>query len=472
MKVFINGEGFVGDHEQNLVYNGMDTQLTFEVFNQLSKQLDGDTGRIYRFEKLMLGPVMTMMRRGIKIDMEARGARSDELSRKIRKVEALLYSLLNAVFDYEHEADGRFINSPARLNTLFFDWLSIPKKGFSSDRESLEKIQRDYARAKPFCSLILKARDYQKQLEVMNKTLSPTLRWAASYNIAGTETGRWSSSEHPMKHSSNAQNIDPDMRDIFIADPGYTLVYVDLKGAEAKGVGYISGDANYIKAVESEDVHTMVAAMVFGIPPVIDAAEKEYYNGFSYRDMAKRCAHGSNYMGKPQNMARILKLDPKVVEHFQYKYFKQFPGIRTWHQETVDQIQKESRIFTPLGRRRIFWERSWEESTWREAVAYVPQSVIADITNIGIYKIWYRLEGNPHLQLLANIHDGILMQVKTECLKEVIEEVLKLTEVVVPVRGRLLIIPNDVKIGMNWREFDKKKGINPNGLKKYEVPIH
>ncbi len=132
----------------------------------------------------------------------------------------------------------------------------------------------------------------------------------AAYNIAGTDTGRWSSSDHPLRHSANVQNIDPSLRQVFIAEPEHYLVYCDLAGAEARAVAYLSQDENYIKAVEESDVHSQVASMVFGVPPdrgKESGVDREFYRGFSYRDIAKRLTHGTNYYGSAGTLPKPRK---------------------------------------------------------------------------------------------------------------------------------------------------------------------
>src|SRR3990167_5796637 len=52
------------------IYNGYDCAITSEISPVLDSRLDPETTqRTYNFERAMLGPAITMMRRGIKIDI-------------------------------------------------------------------------------------------------------------------------------------------------------------------------------------------------------------------------------------------------------------------------------------------------------------------------------------------------------------------------------------------------------------------
>lgn len=493
------------DYEaQACIYNGFDALLTVEIFDKLQPQASRrpEVEATYEFERSLLGPVLTMVRRGILVDatlrhqvvhgipeavdplvrlgLEGRIRTLGGMAKEIRKgkgkwvvvdEDAPLQRMAKAVW-------GKPINyhSEKQLKEFFYDALAIApvvvmQKGvrkISCGREAMEKIDKGYVRGIPFAKAILRLRDLEKQRDVLTKGLSPQGRWAASYNIGGTETGRWSSSDNPLGHSASIQNIDPVVRPTFVADPGYVLVNCDLQGAEARAVAYLAGDEEYIEAVESQDCHTLVASLVWGIANTKEASSVEFYRGFTYRELAKRGQHGSNYMAKPPTMARILRIPLKLAEEFQSKYFGRFKRLRAWHQHTATMLQTTGVITTPFGRRRQFWGRLTDDATLREAIAYVPQSMIGDITARGILNIWRTLE--PKVQLLANGHDAVLMQVPTQALDEMVPRVLECLKVPVQVTDpqgitRTLVIPSGCEVGFNWGKATKD---NPRGMRKYE----
>jgi len=75
----------------------------------------------------------------------------------------------------------------------------------------------------------------------------------------------------------------------------------------------------------------MVASMVFGFPPDRELAEREYYRGYSYRDITKRAPTAATTDGKPDTLAQQMKVETAVAEAFQAQYFRRFPGISDWH---------------------------------------------------------------------------------------------------------------------------------------------
>jgi DNA polymerase I-like protein with 3'-5' exonuclease and polymerase domains len=161
--------------------------------------------------------------------------------------------------------------------------------------------------------------------------------------VAGTETGRWSSKESPWQTGTNLQNITKDLRAMFIPDRGRTMFYADLQAAESRATAYLSGDQNYIDAVESSDLHTEVAKMVWPNMGWTEdqeqnraLAEQPYFGNFSYRDVCKRAGHGTNYGASANTVARHTKIKVAHATRFQLLYFGgivPLTSLERWHKQ-------------------------------------------------------------------------------------------------------------------------------------------
>lgn len=473
------------------IYNALDSCLTLEVFHALEPQLTPATRRVYDFERALQGPVMEMMLRGVLIDKISCSQEISTYSAKRARLQQMLDRLALAVW-------GKALNpnSPKQLQDFFYGALGLPpvvsfKKGVrkvSTDRASLEKLSA-YLYARPFVNIILALRDCTKTLSVLSSGVDPDGRIRASYNIAGTETGRMSSSENAFGTGTNLQNITEKLRGIFIADSGMKLAYCDLEQAESRAVGMICwslfGDSAYIDACEGGDLHTLVCKMVWeqlqaqhelcddegkllcpagtrwGVSAKLDKtlAKQPFYRDFSYRDMAKRGGHGTNYGGRPATMAKHLKVEERLVADFQRKYFSAFPGIPRWHKEVVKKIQLEGQITTFMGRVRTFFGRQSDDSTIREGIAFEPQSVVADIEDLGIWRLWKHL--GTRIQILGQIHDAVLFQYPAHEEDEIIPRALELLRTTFTIAGREFSIPVEAMTGWNWEKHHQH---NPDGL--------
>ena len=507
-----------GSEEKLWAYNAYDCCITRELWDTIDPMLDATTRHTYNFERGMIGPAMTMMRRGLRVDIGERDSRLQSLTPLRAKLIKLLDTYANAIWDKEINH-----NSPLQLKKFLYECLGLPKtvkrdKGkekISTDREALEGLRNKYPRARPVVDCILALRDVDKKVSVLNSEVDPfDGRMRTSYNVAGTETGRWSSSQSAFWNGTNMQNVTAELREIFIADEGYKLFYADLDQAESRVVAYITGDKGYINACESGDLHTTVVKMVWpDLPwtgdPVADRAiaDRKYYLHFSYRDMCKRAGHGTNYGLQAHSLQRHLKIELRYAYRFQLMYYggaigyttlaryhKQdsgagfdrmieegevlgvapkldeidkrrvkvtgaFPGIRGWHDTVAEKLQTTGEMITPLGRRRQFWGRLNDATTLREAIAFEPQSTVGDLLNIGLYRIWDELE--PRVQILGQVHDAVLGQAREETFDKDMQSVLDCMHNPIIINGRSMVIPTSAEVGHSWSK-DMEKWSNEN----------
>lgn len=464
----------ISHQEREWVYNGLDCAITAEVLDQLLPQLDNSTSATYRFSKDLQGPCLEMRLRGVLIDQARKEQVIDEYYTTLEKLENQLEKIVG---------DGCGLwqfnwRSPRDLHTLFYDVLEIPpikKRGKPVvDRGALERLE-NYFSAGMIVRHLLLMRDLQKKISMLRTEIDPDGRIRTSYNIAGTTTGRLSSSFSEFGTGTNLQNIEESLRSMFIADPGCKLAYIDAEQGESRVVGAIEGnlfsDWRYLDACEGGDLHTSVAKLVWpkdlpwtgNITQDRQLAEQVYYRHYDRRFMCKKIGHGTNYGGKPKTLAAQAKVEQGLIEDFQPKYFKAFPAHLRWHEHVKRELAEFGNLTTLTGRKRWFFGRRNDDATIREAIAYNPQGSLADILNSGMLNVWK----NRSCTLLMQIHDAILIQYPEEREDEVIPLVLEQLRFPIQLEsGREFIIPYGVATGWNWGKWEEGK--NPDGLKGYK----
>ena len=481
------------DDSSTQIYNGMDCCLTYEINDALYK-LGHNDHLIYDFERALQAPALEMMQRGFKVDSNAQQIAVGNTHRKLDACEKILQQLSRAVWDRDVNP-----NSGKQLKELFYDTMRLPpikqwSKGVTKipmDRKTLEKLEA-YFYARPIVNAVLLHRDLTKTLQVLETEIDSDWRWRTSYNIAGTTTGRWSSSKSPTGTGGNAQNVTDELRRIFIPDEGYKLAGLDLEQAEAREVGWfcgtILGDWSYLDMIEAGDPHTYVARMCWpelpwngDIRKDRKIAERKFYRHFTYRDATKRLSHGSNYLGLPPTMAGHTKIPLAIVQRFQQRYFESFPCIPRMHQWVAREIQTTGFLVTSFGRRRDFFDRTNADETIRGAVAYLFQSATGDRLNLALWRIWKHM--GTRVQLLAQLHDAVYFQYRIDDNeRDVIEQAQKLMLVNMSHKLpngniRNYTIPSDAQVGFNWahryrlREDGTPEDWNPKGLDKYRYEI-
>jgi DNA polymerase-1 len=488
------------------IYNGLDVCVTAEVYNTLMAQLDTEPPNVratYETALAKMAPIMEMSLRGTLIDEEARQFSIRDLEADLKSLDIKFQRIMVEVF-------GGVLNwrSPLQLKNLFYGMLGlkeIKKRNaqgvFAStvNREALEYFDI-YLYAKPLARLILAMRDIHKQVGFLKTEIDRDQRIRTTYNIAGTNTGRLASSMSEFGTGTNLQNVNRKLRYPFTADEGMLMVNVDLEQADGRNVGAIchnifyEADAKaicrllelpswngpegpefasaFLNACESGDLHTSVCKMTW---PELDWPDdpkswKKFCDGLiahgqdSYRQLAKKLGHGTNYYGTPRTMAKHAHVPTKLIEDFQHRYFTQFPAIKAWHSYTITEIQTHGTLTTPFGRRRMFFGRGNDASTWRKSIAYCPQSMTGEQIDRGLLQIWRKY---PQVQLLNQVHDSILFQVPFRQAEYLIPQVLKTMEVTIELKGgRPFTVPLEAATGWNWGYADKE-GNNKYGLKKW-----
>lgn len=471
------------------VYNGLDSCLTLEIFEALASNSNNP---IYAFERALQAPALDMMLRGWKVDRGAAIAGVSELNKKIERLTFILQTFASAIWDKTFkDKDKNTVSlnpaSPAQLKDFLYSAMHLPEqwkndkgvKKLSTDREALEKLD-DYLIARPVLSCILQIRDLVKQREVFQTDIDNDGRMRSSFNIAGTSTGRWSSSASSEDTGRNIQNIDADLRHIFVADKGWKLCGIDLEQAESREVGWLLGilfdDWRYLNACYAGDLHTQVAQMVWPELPWTgdkkkdrEIAETPFYRGLDYRFMCKKLGHGSNYAGTPYTLAKHAKIEVRICEAFQEVYYNAF-GMPQWHRWVQEQLEETQSITTPWGRTRHFFGRPNDASTLREAIAYSPQSSTADRMNLALWRIWKHM---PEVRLLAQVHDAIYFLINENDDEDlIIKKALGLIDIRLTHNGHELIVPGEAKIGYNWGNFANEEIVRKNAEKGNVVRLN
>ena len=92
------------------------------------------------------------------------------------------------------------------------------------------------------------------------------------------------------------------------------------------------------------------------------------------------------------------------------------------------------------------------DETFRAFYAFSPQNTVGRILQIAIQKIHTNC---PYIELLLNVHDEVVVQVKPKDVDQAILDIRKYMEIPLDIRGRTLTIPCDFKVGPSWGEMEE-----------------
>nr|WP_221039207.1 DNA polymerase [Gelria sp. Kuro-4] len=416
-------------------YNAKDASYTLQLHRLFQERLSENDHRVL---ETLLYPASDVLARmeslGVLVDIPLLRNMDIEYA---TAVDDLLHQL------HQHAGHEFNPNSHKQLLEVLYKELELPIPGrLSSDKDALEELKGYH----PIVDVLLEYRTKKKLHSTYVKALLEAAdingRVHTTFNLHGTVTGRLSSS-NPV----NLQNIpkDSDIRKIFIATPGYTLVEGDLSQAEVRGLAYYSQDENLIQAIRAGgDMHIRTACLMFKVKP--EEVTKEM------RQKAKHLTFGVIYQMSAPSLAAELGISVSEAEDLIEEYFKAFPQAQEWIEETKRKVLEVGKVSTPFGRTRNFGfiGNDNRNEVLRQAVNAPIQSLASDVTLTALIKAGRCLVGNPNTRLLLTVHDSILLETKEDPV-----EVARWLQGIMsaPVLDGSVPFDAEVKIGPSWGEL-------------------
>lgn len=432
------------DDEKLWYYNGIDCIVTLRLVPILTKLLEHMNLADQFAEQMRTGRVLLeMMQRGLRIDLDKR----EELRQKATAAMGEQVEWLRTVL-----RDPEFNpKSSAQVKELLYDKLRLKPikhrktQKDTADKEALAELRKQEVLLQPLIDGILNYRS----LGVLTSTMlsaepDPDGRMRTSYNLCKAHTFRLSSSTNVFGRGMNLQNVPkPDkgkssgvnVREMIVPDEGFVLVECDLDRADLQVVVWEADDAELKAALRSgEDMHMLNAKAIFGP----GAGKKE-------RELAKKGVHLTNYAGSPRTLASSLGITRLEAERFQKRWFEIHPGIKRWHRRTESDLMATRMTTNRFGYKRVWFDRV--EELLPEALAWVPQSTVGLVINHGLKNL---REQVTEVQLLMQIHDSVVFQVRREELGLVLPKVKKALRVEIAY-PEPLVIPASAKVsGTSW----------------------
>ena len=431
------------DESQKAFYEAYAAYASYE---KLVVKLE-EAGMKKLFNEIEMPLVFTlydMESNGVKIEAEALKIYGEQLGNRIVEIEKQIYEQTGESFN---------INSPKQLGVILFEKLGLPhgkktKTGYSTSADILEKLAPEY----PVVSDILEYRQLTKLKSTYADGLANYIiedgRIHGKFNQTVTATGRISSTEPNLQNIPVRMELGRLIRKVFIPEKDYVFVDADYSQIELRILAHCSGDEQLINAYkEARDIHRMTASQVFHIPfeEVTDLQRRN----------AKAVNFGIVYGISSFGLSEDLSITKKEAAQYIENYFKTYPGIKAFLDNTVEQAKEIGYVTTLFGRRRPvpelassnFMQRAFGE---RVAMNSPIQGTAADIMKIAMIGVNRRLkEANMKSRLVLQVHDELLIeahQAEVEQVKEILAYEME--------HAATLLVPLDVDmhVGESWYE--------------------
>jgi uracil-DNA glycosylase family 4 len=204
---------------------------------------------------------------------------------------------------------------------------------------------------------------FAKNLKLPDEIIHP------SFNVHGTTTGRFSSSD------PNAQNIPEEARFMYIPrNPNGRIISVDYSGIENRLVAYIAGDKPRQQwlADPNYSEHKYLASILEGVPyeEVQKSKDKD-----SWYMIAKAVVHGSDRLIGSKKIWEKDDLDPEQVKKVHQKWKSLIADTCRWQTRIADEVKRLGVAVNPFGRKLWFWE----SNVAPEIISFFPQSTAFDV---------------------------------------------------------------------------------------------
>ncbi|MEI2764596.1 MAG: DNA polymerase I [Dermatophilaceae bacterium] len=350
--------------------------------------------------------------------MERAGIAVDEAA--LTSLEADFAAAVREAQEDAWEAIGRRdvnLGSPKQVQEVLFDQLGLPKTkrtktGYTTDADALTELHD--RQPHPFLEALLRHRDAARlrvTVEGLLKSIADDGRVHTTYLQTIAATGRLSSTDPNLQNVPIRTEEGRRIREMFVVGPGYdSLMSVDYSQIEMRVMAHLSGDDGLIDAFRSgEDLHSFVAARVFGVPAAqVTAAMRSKIKAMSYG-----LAYGLSAFG----LSRQLSISTTEAKALMDEYFLRFGEVRDYLHRLVDDARRTGYTATMLGRRRYLPDltsdnRQRREMAERMALNAPIQGSAADIMKVAMLRVDRGLrDAGAGSRILLQVHDELVLEV-------------------------------------------------------------
>lgn len=326
----------------------------------------------------------------------------------------------------------------------------------STDELSLLKATIPLPYAMPVVEAILACRDLRKK----SGTYLQPCPWKdgrvrSQFRVYGTLTWRLSSRDPNLqnlpRHASHGINV----KDIYIAPPGFQLVELDYSALEDRIPSYASGCKQLIHLFDTgQNVHLFRANAIF---------KKDWKNKKecpTEYDLAKRIRYAKGYGAAPAKVSDTLFLethvwyDPKFVAGLIKLMDESMPEVLAWHDWCWAEAQKTGFVYDGFGTPRMLYSPKAELR--QTAYSWPTQATASGIMNRSLVRIYFaKIKGNlhPSTKIVCQVHDSLVFEIRDDLVESETRKIKELMEVPVTIFGREVRFPVEAKYGPNWGDM-------------------
>lgn len=427
-----------------------DADVTFQLAEILAEQLDesGQADVFYDIESPLLPVIVDIEHEGISVNTEALAEISITLGKKIAGLTESIYEQAGKEFN---------LNSPKQLGLILFDEMKLvekPKKTKTGQYKTDEGTLSVLANQHKIVADILEYREATKlkstYVDALPTHLCPSdQRIHTQLHQLMTSTGRLASSDPNLQNIPVRTEAGREIRKAFVPrSSDYILLAADYSQVELRVMAAIAGDEAMIEAFQNDlDIHTATAARVYGV------GLEEVTS--TMRRNAKMVNFGIIYGISAFGLSQRLGIPRGEAQEIIDTYFKEYPAIKTFMDQTTERATTQGYTETISGRRRVLRNidsrNAMQRNNAARAAINTPiQGTAADMIKLAMVKVSKVIkDGNYKTKMLLQVHDELIFDVHRD-------EVEELTPLIREAMESALALPLkvpckvDIGTGENW----------------------
>lgn len=342
---------------------------------------------------------------------------------------------------------------------------------YKADKAALGYISENFPETKDLADLLLthslvKTRKQNFTYKLLGM-VDQTDRIHGGFNPTGTETTRLSSNSPNLQQlprkTGDVHRFDykhPIKRMFVTSFEGGALLQLDYSSLESRILGLAALDEEMTQAfLDGKDLHKETATFVYGVP-VEEVTD-------DMRSMAKAVTFGLAYGETPFSFAPKHNMTVEAAEEVFNKYFRNKPAVKTFIDQTHEQVQKDGFVECLHGFRRNLREvfsqdKSKRNGALRQSVNTKIQGSGAYLTNSSVIFINKFFESrNLRSKVILTVHDSLVIDCPPEEITLVakagrhIMENLPIDWLFIDWKGEKLRYPiaADIEIGVNYNDM-------------------
>ncbi len=433
-------------------YASEDADVTWQLSSILRDKVrtSGQERVLLEIECPLVPILCAMEREGIRVDPAALAETGVVLAERIAEYEKAVYVAAGTPFN---------LNSPKQVGEILFERLRLDDKAkktktgqYKTDEQTLSALAVEHEIVRSLLAYREAAKLKSTYVDALPEAIFPgTGRIHTTFHQLLAATGRLASNNPNLQNIPIRSEQGREIRRAFVPrSEEFVLLSADYSQIELRVMASLCGDPAMREAFQSgEDIHRATAARVFGVSPESVTT--------AMRRTAKMVNFGIIYGISAFGLSQRLngELSRTAAQEVIDEYFRQYPGVKRYQDQTIEKARQDGFVETLTGRRRVLHDIDSKNGMIRSAAERTAintpiQGTAADMIKIAMIRVGELLERRAtRTRMLLQVHDELVFDLHRAEQDDLVPEIEEAMKTALPLAVPVVV---ESGIGENWLE--------------------